>query len=125
MKNRNTAYPPSGQFLDFLILLAIFISISSAVFLSSNILFGIRTTSRCITVESELMPYIHLGKLSEGDTVYDTVSKRSLGSVSELSVIEKDGGFCYRFTLEGTAYPKGRALRTKRIWFYFKEVKEE
>ena len=122
MKNKNRSRKIHGQLVDFIIYILLLTLIIGGILFLSRLLYGNTSEQRVIRMETELIPDIHSGKLSEGDPVFDTVSKRMLGTVKDLFEERCGDNIRYRFTVEAVSEPRGRALRTARLWFYFKEI---
>ena len=124
MKNKEKSKKSIAQLTDFFIILSLITATVLGVLFASRILYGTPPQVRTVHIETELIPDIHGGKLSEGDEVYDTVSKRVLGRIENLTEQRHEDKIRYRFTVKASQEPRCRALRTKRLWFYFKEVSE-
>ena len=114
----------SGQFIDFIIFLLLLSALACGIFFGKAVLYGKAAEGRALRIETESLPDIHSGKLAEGDSVYDTLSKKKRGEIRDLSEHRRLDKIYYRFTLDSSAEPRGKALRTERLWFYFKEISE-
>jgi len=123
--NKNThKYDLFGQFTDFSILIFILAFIAAGLIFSRSILYGKRDEPFYMTAVSESMSVIHSGKLSAEDTVYDTITKRAIGKIDTVREVADGDKFYYVITLHAARRPRGNALRTDKLWFYFREVGE-
>ena len=58
--------------------------------------------------------------LCVGDTVYDTLTKRRVGEVTAITEMNRgDGSMQLTLAIDAERMPRGRALRTRYLWFEY------
>lgn len=114
----------SGVILDFFILLIIFSVVLFSIAFCRSLLFRETSHPSELTFITEAMPIAFEGKISEGDTVYDTLTKRKLGTISTVERIYTGGRVKFIITTSASFTPRSDALRTKSLWFRVKLEKE-
>ena len=119
MKNTFKSKLLLSIFIDFLFLLLL-ISICIGAFFALRALFSVdKKVSGEIKIRSELMPREHSLDISVGDAVYDPLTKRRVGSVSDIEIRECGDNVYFLLTLDASIMPRGSSLRTEELWFYF------
>lgn len=89
------------------------------IFFMKKILYPEESYTGEIKIRTELMPSELETEIYEGQALYDTLTKRKIGTVSNFEV-KRDGDKIYfLITAELTAMPRGKSLRTRDLWFYF------
>ncbi len=106
-------------FIDFLIMTIIAAAISICIFAAAYFLFPNSRKNENLVLKTELMPKSLAYSISEGDAVFDTITKRKIGNVEKLERFEKDDEIYFIISLKTNAPPKSDALRTKDVWFKF------
>lgn len=107
--------------IDGAIFAAIAACIALSVFAAQYVLYGRNYGCEIHeNIVTESIPCEAMELISEGDVIYDTVTKRAIGSV--LSVT-KDGE-CLRMSLILKAKPRTDALRTRLVWFRYQKDTE-
>ena len=106
-------------FVDFLIMTIIAAAISVSSFAAACFLFPDERKSGEIVLKTELMPKALSYEISEGDAIFDTVTKRKIGTVEDAELFEKDDKIYFVISLKADASPKSDSLRTKSVWFKF------
>ena len=109
-------------FVDFIIIVFFASVLSAAFFIAKRILYPEESKSGELTVRTEVMPKKYENEIAVGDVVFDTLTKRRVGTVTKAKKSEKDGGVYFILTLDSSFRPRSRALRTKNVWFYFAEA---
>ena len=106
-------------FLDFIFMLIIILITLTIIFFMEKILYPEESYTGEIKIRTELMPSELEAEIYEGQALYDTLTKRKIGTVSNFEV-KRDGDKIYfLITAELTAMPRGKSLRTRDLWFYF------
>lgn len=93
-----------------------------AFFITKTILYPEEKEAGELTVQTERMPKEYLFELSIGDSVFDTLTKRRVGEITAAESYEENGEIYFILTLEADFKPRSGALRTDKLWFYFKEA---
>ena len=106
-----------GATVDFFIILLLYLSVSLSIFFASVLLYGRPQTEAHLSVITEELDTIYRDYVRLGDSVYDTLTKRCLGEISDLEVIDTGSGIRFKFSSEVRCMPKGKALRTPTLRF--------
>ena len=122
---RKKGYGLSSAFIDFLFLLALCAAAVAIALFMKAALYGSQQGGGDISLVTERMSYAHSGKLRVGDTVYDTVTKRRIGETTFVNEIKDGEKIYFELDVRADRYPRSAALRTERLWFYFKERDNE
>ncbi|MBR2650389.1 MAG: hypothetical protein IKD45_01895 [Clostridia bacterium] len=122
---QKNSYTGWGQVLDFAITVSLIAFLLLAVWLGGKLLYPEATAEKYTVIETERMPICHSGSIACGEAVYDTVTKRRIGTVTDIREYIDGDRMYYRLTVRTSASPRSNALRTRDVWFYFKEAAEE
>ena len=122
MKNQAKSKRLLSNIIDFTIAAALFSLIIGAVFFIKALLYPGASEGGEMRIRTEIMPSEHRGSLHVGDTVFDTLTKRRVGEITDMRVIEcEDGKIYFLLALDSVTAPRGKSLRTAELWFYFAE----
>lgn len=108
-------------FKDAYILLILFIVILLGFMAFRALLYPDTGGTRTLTLRVYDIPRDFRDSLSVGDVVFDSITKRRLGEISELEVLDDGGRVEFIIRVEASALPRG-ALRTKKLWFRWEEL---
>lgn len=106
-------------FIDFIFITLFFSILGGAIFIGRKILFPEDTAPSTLAVRTEFMPLEYIRDVSVGDDVFDTLTKRKLGSITNISSEEANGLVRFHITIDSKFTPRGKSLRTRKLWFYF------
>ena len=114
----------SGRIFDAFVLSVAILAIVLFVFIAKRILFREGGGTRELVIVSEALPMELEGELAVGDVLYDTLTKRKVGTIKSLKPVYCDE--CVRFVIKTDAAftPSSDALRTSELWFYVRIVEE-
>ena len=119
MKKHTKSKLSFAIFIDFIFITILFSILCGAFFIGKQLLFPEDTAPSTLTVRTEFMPVEYTSELFLGDDVFDTLTKRKVGKITGISC-EEDGDLVrFHITLDSKFTPRGRSLRTRRLWFYF------
>ncbi len=110
--------------VDFLFLFGIAALICIAILFGKYILFSDFQDGGYLYILTEEIAPEYEYELSPGDELFDTVTKRKIGTVDDLKTLNKDGKICFLISSKATYTPKKGALRTKSLWFNYKLISE-
>ena len=119
MKNKGKSKILISQATDFLILLLSFSIVIGGANLFISILFPNEVEKAEITVTTEVLDKRYAEMISTGEGVYDTLTKRKLGSIKTIDQKNDGEGVYLVITLDVSFIPRSRALRTKDVWFEY------
>ena len=122
MKNRFKSKLLLSIFVDFVILVFLFSVICGSIFIAKLILYPEQKAGGEMNIMTERMPSGFLNSISVGDAVFDTLTKRRVGEVTAIEAVESENEVYFLITLNAAFRPRSKALRTNKLWFYFKEV---
>ena len=105
-----------GKVYDFLIIAAIYFLIAFSAFACCKLLYTERSDPKDITFISEVVSEDYKDLISVGDEIYDTITKRSIGQIEKLDILDTGAGIRFKFTVFATRAPKGEGLRTASLW---------
>lgn len=106
-------------FIDFAFIILLFGIVIGLVLVSKSILYPEKDVPKALSLRTEFMPSQYRTSLSLGDEVFDTLTKRKLGRISDVEIMESGDDICFYITVDAEFTPRSRALRTKNLWFYF------
>lgn len=114
----------SGRIFDVFILSIAILTICLFVFIGKRMLFREEGGTRKLIIISEAIPMELEQRLAVGDVLYDTLTKRKVGTVTSLKTVYRDD--CVRFVIKTDAAftPSSDALRTRELWFYVRIAEE-
>ena len=107
--------------LDFYILLLIFSLIAGGIAAGYNLLFGREEYIGRLTLDTEALPSVYRSYIEVGDIVYDTRTKRRIGEITRVDERWQGGEIALTLEIDAVRLPSGAALRTKRLWFKYKD----
>lgn len=107
---------------DFLILLSFGIIITIAILFIKSIVYFDITAPESVTFITEALPISDLNPPLPGDTVYDPITKRKIGTVTKARILHQEDGTHFYITAQITARPRTNAVRTTDIWFGLEEM---
>ena len=120
MKRKERRIRPS----DLLAILALAALPFAAVSIGVRLLFGEELWQGELNLTTERLDYRYRDAISPGDPVYDPLTKRTVGRVRALGILDDDGGFRYLLSIDAERKPRGKALRTRELWFEYTEEVE-
>ena len=106
-------------FVDFIILVVLLSIVFCGFFITRLLLYPNESGEKALTVRTEYMPKEYRSDLSVGDTLYDTLTKRTVGEITKITTHEKDGKICFYLTFDAKFTPRSKSLRTRDLWFWF------
>ena len=106
-------------FVDFLFILIFVCVVSGTVYVLKYVLYPEEDAPKSLLIRTEYMPNGYRYALSVGDEVYDTLTKRKVGQITDAEITEMNGEICFYITIDARFTPRSRALRTRDLWFYF------
>lgn len=121
MKNSQKSKYLFSILIDFILILVLIFVISTCFLIASKILFPEQSEPCELKIRSEVMPREYQWELSEGDVVYDTLTKRRVGNIKSVQSLNRDGGIYFYITIDAAFKPRSKSLRTNKLWFYFAE----
>ena len=119
MKNVQKIKYLLSKFVDFGFIVILSLVIIGSFLISKALLYPDKNTGGEIRIRTELMPAEYSSELCVGDAVFDTLTKRRIGEITELEIIERENKIYFFLTLDADFIPRSKALRTPRLWFYF------
>lgn len=113
-------------FIDFLFLLIIFCFCIFAFLTAKAILYPSEKAISSIIISTESMPVKFSNSIREGDTVYDTLTKRKIGEIKSIEKAYTADRVSFTIKINARSEPKSEALRTSSLWFRYtvREVEE-
>ena len=105
--------------LDFMILSAMLAAVCSGIFIIKNILFDSPSSNESIRILTEDIPSEYATLAKAGAPLYDPITKRCIGSISEVYPIYNGNRVKFIIEAEVSAMPRGDSLRTRELWFRF------
>ena len=117
---KNGTYGILGAATDFLLTVLIAATVIFSVFFIKALLYPNDTSAHSTVIVTEPMPLCHAGAIREGDSLFDPISKRKVGTVSQILEFNNGRQVYYRLTFLCSVTPKSTSLRTANLWFYFK-----
>ena len=111
-----------GKMCDFLILLSLYLLIGFSVYGVNRLLYTERFTEQELTIVTEALDIAYKDYLSTGDQIFDTLTKRCIGEISELDIIDTGTGIRFKISLTAKFMPRGEALRTANLWFRYTKL---
>ena len=106
-------------FTDFVFIVALLCIVLMFFFGLKLLLYPEQSYEGELKFRTELMPKQYSESLNTGDTVFDTLTKRRVGTLREVKAIESGGEIYFMCTLDAEFIPHSKALRTRELWFYF------
>ena len=120
MKNALKSKVILSIFVDFVIMVVIALVVFGSIFVVKNVLYPEKSAVSDIKIQTERMPKKFKDSLAIGDTVFDTLTKRRVGQIKDIYLFESESDVYFVLTLDAAFYPLSKALRTEKLWFYFK-----
>ena len=108
--------------IDFLFLIAIFGTIALGILFSKNVLFAKDKQLGSFTFITEELPLSMKDDIQIGDSLYDTLTKRKIGRIENLTLIESENSVQFILSTSEAICPRGSSLRTRDVWFYIRET---
>lgn len=105
--------------LDFLIITLLLLCAAYLVYGANRLLYSDTEKLGKITVISEPVSDYYEGSLQISDSVYDPITKRKIGEITELEIISENGKIRFLIGLDSLRTPRGNSMRTKRLWFKY------
>lgn len=120
MKNSRISKRLLSNLIDFVFAITLISLLIGTLLFVKTLLYPETSDGGELTLRTELMPSEHREDLRVGDTVFDTLTKRRVGEITDLQVIEaQDNKIYFLLTLDAEFSPRGKSLRTVELWFYF------
>ena len=108
-------------FTDAYILLILFSLLLSGTGFIKGILYPEEIKSGIIFIRAYNIDTRHMGKLRVGDTLYDSITKRCVGEITELYSEYNGGGADIFMKLDAERAPRG-PLRCHKLWFEWERI---
>ena len=122
MKNRVKSKVLLSIFVDFLFIVSFLSIVIGAFFISKAILYPSGNGAVELKIQTEEVSREYIGDIRLGDSVYDTLTKREVGKVTEIEIKDRGDSIYFILTLDASFTPRSKALRTENLWFYFKSA---
>ena len=104
---------------DFIIMSAILFILAGSFAFVKALLFSRESEVGTVHIKTEVLPISYSGGIRVSDTVFDTLTKRKVGTVAELSEIREGDRIYFLITLDTVSAPRSAALRTQELWFEY------
>ena len=111
-------------FADFLFSILIFTLLIAFVFVAKLILYPTDTGAMTLTLRTESMPRRFESVISEGDTVFDTLTKRAVGKIKHIERLYESDRVSFIIEIDARFKPKSESLRTPKLWFFYTDTEE-
>ena len=111
-----------GTVFDFFAVAVLYLSVSFSVFGINKLLYTERDTKEPVTLTTQIMDRDFRELLHVGDALYDTLTKRRVGYIEELSVFDTDEGIYFKISFTSEHPLKGDAIRSSSLWFRYTRV---
>ena len=112
-----------GKLIDFCIFSLLFFVTAFGLRAAVAVLFRDEIISEEITVVSKPIPEEFARYISVGDDLYDTVTKRFVGRITELAFLDGgDGRYTVKIKLFCKSLPRGGAVRSPELYLEIDEV---
>ena len=121
-KNDTKSKQLLSNIIDFLIFTGIALTIFASGFFLKLLLYPERNTKSKFKIETEPLQLSHAKMIQAGDVIYDPITKRALGEIYEVERIDDGERVKLVISFLSEDKPKGKSLRTKDVWFYYKEA---
>ncbi len=109
-----------------MILLSIISFIFTGIFFIKKILFSDLSSGSEFYVLTESLDKSFSDELKENDIIYDTLTKRKVGTAESVQILYADEQIQILMFVNADFIPKSNALRTKNLWFkYITVTKDE
>ena len=112
-------------FVDFIILVLVFSLIVGFIFILKLLLYTDREPCNDITLLTESLPLRYENALKEGDSVYDTLTKREIGKIKSLKRTYDEDRVKFLIGIDAKFKPRSESVRTKRLWFNYRLIEEK
>ncbi len=114
----------AGRITDFFIFLVLFSLAAFAFGFMKNIMYGKEEYLGELSVSTLPMSSEYSELVSEGDVMFDAITKRKVGSVKEIEMVRlTDKTVCFKLTLDAQRLPSKNALRSEKIYLEIDEVR--
>ena len=107
--------------VDFLFVLVGISIIALSVFVLKLMLYPQSSFEGEMRIRTEYMPMEYRDELTVGSVLFDTLTKRRVGDITEVKIEESNGKIRFFITVNSSFKPRSKALRSDRLWFYFAE----
>lgn len=109
-------------FTDAFIILLIFTVLSGCCFGFYRLLYPEPPVSGMLKITLLPLEYSFAERLSAGDTVYDTLTKRKVGIIKDISAEKVGERVTLTLLIIAERSPRGKALRTRSLWFEYESI---
>lgn len=110
-------------FNDFIILMLVFSLIICAIYFAKSILFADFESGGELTIISERVPKSLSQYIFIGDEIFDTLTKRRIGSVESLEILEEGDFVRFVILTHAKYFPRGDSVRTADVWLKCESVR--
>ena len=107
----------SGTAFDFLLMILLLAAPCLVFFAGKFLLFRENSRPRELTLISEAVPIDFEEKISQGDALYDTLTKREIGIIKSIEWVYPEKGVRFIIKTDARFTPRSDAVRTKALWF--------
>ena len=111
-----------GKICDFLIILSLYLAVAFSVFGANKLLYAEGNYDQELSIMTETVDASYKDYLKPGDQLFDTITKRCIGQISELDIIDTGTGIRFKISLTAKFMPRGEALRSANLWFRYTEL---
>ena len=108
--------------IDFFILVSLAAVILGGIYLARLILYPGFDSPQLIRLEVGPIDKIYSASLEKGDLIYDTVTKRRIGYITDIERREVGEEVYVTLTAYAERKPRASALRTPKLWFEYREA---
>lgn len=112
-------------FIDFLFLTIIFSVIILSVFAIKLLFNPTSDATGALVFETEPIPLKFEDALHENDVLYDTLTKRKVGEITEIKRVYIGDRVKFIIKTDASFTPKSESLRTSSLWFKYSLTEDE
>ncbi len=108
-----------------MVLIIFFALVSGAFVLAKCILFTSFESGGQMFIITEEVDKSMIDGISENDAIFDTVTKRKIGTVQMLKILEEKDKIRFLISTDAKYFPRSKSLRTKNLWFEYTAASKE
>lgn len=95
-----------------------------AVSFAKFILFSDFEAGGALTLITENVNNALLCDIAVGDDIFDTLTKRRIGKIDAIDIVEEGDDIHLVIRTEAKYFPRGNAVRTAKVWLPCKAIKQ-